>query len=528
MGDLQVLKCSCSEYSTYKGIVYLINDPIRKKSVDFIRGNHKILAIKTLLNLPYRLFIPFYFITETGLAKILGFENTIRLLKLFGYDSNWSRYLIKRKEIPYYQISSASLATVNRKQNNVLDVGCGTGHFFPEIVDNLNPKNIVGIDISFLSLCLSKYFFDDKRTSYVCYDIENILPFNDNEFGFIHMADTLQYIKDKKHLLKDLGRICKKTGTLVIPHTHEKSMPKIIGINKKLAYKFLTNSGFVDINIYTDNNLLANLDLSNLASLSNSDAYNMFASKSSLAKNRLFKKKKFIFVSPHLDDAVLSAFFLIKKLKVADLEVDIVTVFTKGCSEPYPPQAENFLKLSGFDNPKDLFSIFKKEDTTVMKNLGISFSHLDFVDAAFRKDKFGKTIYKDAKKQFSGHIQKEDMVLIRTVADKVGTYIENSNDTVFICPVGIGGHVDHILIREAVKLLNKTTIFWEDYPYNTNPSSVRSFFAQNKKYHLLFKLDKESTSAKQKVIRIYKSQMKALFPYNQITNLNEKYYKTNK
>lgn len=524
LGDFQILKCSCSEYPVYKDIIYLIDNDIRKKSVELIRTNHKILAIKSFLNLPYRVFIPLYLLTQTGIAKILGFENTIKIIKLFGYNADWSHYLLRRKEIPYYQISLASLNLVNQKKSTVLDIGCGVGHFFPEIINKLNPNNIVGIDISFLNLYLAKYFIDNKKLSLICSDVEKSLVFNNRQFDFIHMADTFQYVKNKKLLLTELSRVIKPRGIIVVPHTHEKNIENIKGTSQTLTKDCLTASGFKNVNIVTDNNLLSSLDLGNLAQLTSSDAYSIFASKSFTFKHTILKDKEYIFVSPHLDDAVLSTTFLIKKLKMANLNVNVITVFTKGDNKPYTPQAKNFLKLSEFNNPKDLFNEFKQEDSKTMKKLGVDFTNLGFIDAAFRKDAFRKNIYESSEAQFSGVILEPDKTLIRQIADKIKKHIGNLNDVIFISPLGIGGHADHVITREAIKLLDRPTVYYEEYPYNRHSNNIKSFFSKNKHYKFIFQITNDKAFLKQDLIKIYKSQMFGLFPNKEIDGLDENYY----
>ncbi len=521
---VKVFKCACSEYPAYKDIIYLIDDRIRAKSLDLIRGNHKILAVKTLFNLPYKLFLPLYFLTETGIAKILGYKNTIRILSLLGYDPAWSKYLISRIKIPYYQISSASIDLIDKRSRNILDLGCGTGYFLSEIAARLNPNSIIGADYSFVSLFLAGYFFNNQNITYICCDIEKNLPFGSHLFDFIHVADTLQYIKNKRKLLRELSGTIKKTGILALLHTHKKDISNIKGTNPAVMKNQLRSNGFRDVNVITDNDILINLNIKNLPDLNGSDAFNIFASKSQLPKSLMLNRKRFILVSPHLDDAVLSASSLINKLTEANLKTEVITVFTAGDLAPYTPQGKDFLRQTGFNNPKDLFGVFKKEDTAAMKNLGINFSHLDFIDAAFRKDKKGSNIYLDSQKQFSGIVSGKDSHLIKELAGKIKKHVVNREGVTFFVPLGVGGHVDHVIVRKAVESLKRPVIYWEDYPYNTNPFSVRSFFAQNNKYRLLFKLKKENSSAKQKFIRTYKSQMKVLFPDGKISSLDEKFY----
>lgn len=249
-----------------------------------------------------------------------------------------------------------------------------------------------------------------------------------------------------------------------------------------------------------------------------------FTSKGQISTNNILKNREFYFVSPHLDDAILSASFLIKKLKDANIKIQVITVFTKGSSSPYSPQAEEFIKLSGFKDSYSLFKTFGYENATAMKNLDVKYKHLNFVDAAFRKNKFGKNIYTNSSEQFAGVISEEDELLVSQISNEISKYINSQHNSVFIVPLGVGGHVDHIIARKAIEALNQPIIYWEDYPYNQSNRNIKSFFKKNKNFKLSFKLTNENLNVKKTAIESFKSQMNVLFPKGLISNLDEKYY----
>lgn len=523
---LQILSCKCSKYPVYNDIVYLEQDNISKKAVDRITKGNNVGAIKTLMNLPLRLFLPFYILTQSNIAELLGFENTVRMLMIFGYEPKWSRYLLNRKNIPYYQISLASLELLKKADLDVLDVGCGAGIFLPEITRKLNPHSITCIDHSFFNLYLAKYFFGNINTAFICCDIEKRLPFDDAKYDFVHMSDTFQYVKDKKSLLKELSRIIKKSGLLSVPHTHKESTKTIFGVNKITAKNYLSGCGFKNIKIVNDSVVLVNLNLANITGGLDSDAYSIFASKKVVINSDLCKSKNFVLVSPHLDDAALSAGFLINKLKRAHFPVTILTIFNKGSSGPLTPQAETFIRSSGFKNQKSLFDAFDKEDARAMASLGVGFKHMGFIDAAFRKDERGRSIYNGVAEQFAGIISQKDDGLIKSVFNAIKKTVKRPDNIIFVCPVGIGGHVDHIIVREVVRRFKSPTIYWQDIPYN-NSQNIKTFFSKNKHFNPLFGIDAGIKFSKIKTVKIYKSQMAVLFPDNKIGNLYEKYYSYN-
>lgn len=232
----------------------------------------------------------------------------------------------------------------------------------------------------------------------------------------------------------------------------------------------------------------------------------------------------FIFLSPHLDDAVLSCGALLWKLKNLKKNITILTVFTEGGSRPYSPQAKKFLKECGYINALKLFEDRKKEDKDIARFYNGRFIHLGFVDAAWRRNKEDDHIYKNEKIQFSGKISKEDRSLINEISRKVSLNLLENKDIALFAPLGIGLHADHIIVKEVAKNLKQPVLFWEDFPYNRDLHNTRKFFSINKNYKHLFSIKNEgNNNIKYKAIRLYKSQMKGLFPDGVIPYVPENY-----
>ena len=94
---------------------------------------------------------------------------------------------------------------------------------------------------------------------------------------------------------------------------------------------------------------------------------------------------RYLFVSLHLDDAVLSAGNKIMELKGKGKEVLIVTVFSEFGKKPISKQGKKYLKECGFRDLNKFRYARKKEDEEAMRKLNVIFLHLDFVDGVFRR-----------------------------------------------------------------------------------------------------------------------------------------------
>lgn len=235
--------------------------------------------------------------------------------------------------------------------------------------------------------------------------------------------------------------------------------------------------------------------------------------------------KNFIFLSPHYDDAVLSCGYLIEKLHAYRKDVSVITVFTQTSEEPYTPQALAFLRASGHKDAKVLFHDRQREDVSALRTLGVKYIHLSYVDAAWRKSGWSH-VYPNAKKQFSGSWSRQDNALFRELAMKLQRVIASQYDrkTVVFVPLGVGGHADHILVRDVAKTLNTPVFYWEDFPYSTNRRSYEAFFSKNKNYKTSFEIQPMKKTKKHPAIRHYLSQMNVLFPNGKVPRVPERYY----
>ena len=129
------------------------------------------------------------------------------------FNENYNRYLYKLKKdvlniaIERYQIS------IN---NNVLDIGSGTG-FFIDFYSNFGQKSITGIDITRQSV----KNLEEKYPNYVfeCHDIglDNITL--SDKYNIINVFDVLYHITDPKKFeiaIDNIGKLSQKGAYIFI------------------------------------------------------------------------------------------------------------------------------------------------------------------------------------------------------------------------------------------------------------------------------------------------------------------------
>lgn len=225
--------------------------------------------------------------------------------------------------------------------------------------------------------------------------------------------------------------------------------------------------------------------------------------------------KNYIFISPHLDDAILSAGGLIYELKDKK-KIKIITVFTKA-SDKNNSSIQKYVRSCNRSNSRELFFDREKEDERLCQYLKINYLHLGFTDALWRnshrsiKDVFNKKI----------NSTKEEKDLEKKIVHKLKKAIKNEKGSIIFAPLSIGGHIDHIIINKICRENYTNVIYWEDYPYNLKSSFSEELVKKNGLSCFEFG---KNLLIKERLIKFYKSQISILFNGNPIKLKKERYY----
>jgi len=110
-------------------------------------------------------------------------------------------------------------AVGNLKGKIVLEAGCGDGFFIPNLLRK-NPKKVIGIDISRWLIDIAKKEIKVKNVEFYQMNLRKRLNFRDNVFDVIVSYNVLQEIKDISIPLREMTRVLKKRGKLIISIIH--------------------------------------------------------------------------------------------------------------------------------------------------------------------------------------------------------------------------------------------------------------------------------------------------------------------
>jgi len=169
---------------------------------------------------------------------------------------------------------------------------------------------------------------------------------------------------------------------------------------------------------------------------------------------------RWIYLSPHLDDAVLSAGGLIYEQTQSGIPVEIWTFMCGYAPEDaVSPFAEAMHQQWGFSSAEETTRSRREEDKNAASVVGASVVHFDFLDCIYRQKPSGEWLYSE----ISVPPFPEDTDLPRQIADAISARL--LPDDVVVAQLSVGSHVDHVLVRQAAELLGRPLLYDIDVPY---------------------------------------------------------------
>ena len=213
---------------------------------------------------------------------------------------------------------------------------------------------------------------------------------------------------------------------------------------------------------------------------------------------------RWIYLSPHLDDAALSAGGLIHDQTQSGIPVEIWTFM---CGYPpngeHSPMAQMLHKLWGFSSAEETVRERRKEDQNAAAILGATTVHFDFLDCIYRRGADGEWLYPEI--FVAPH--EADAGLPAQIAEAISSRLKP--DDVPVCQLSVGSHVDHVLVRQAAELLGKPLRYDIDVPYVFyKPQELESKAAgMRESIHLVTETGLKSW---QEAVLAYKSQISTL------------------
>ncbi len=169
---------------------------------------------------------------------------------------------------------------------------------------------------------------------------------------------------------------------------------------------------------------------------------------------------RWIYLSPHLDDAVLSAGGLIYEQTKSGTPVEIWTFMCGFAPEDaVSPFAALMHEQWGFSSAEETTRSRREEDKSAAAIVGAKAVHFDFLDCIYRRSPNHDWLYSE----ISVPPHTEDADIPKRMADLVSARL--MPDDVLVTQLSVGSHVDHVLVRQAAELLGRPILYDIDIPY---------------------------------------------------------------
>ena len=142
---------------------------------------------------------------------------------LFESANPFLRYVEKMRAKTIVKLANVS------KHDSVIDVGCGEGYILSLLP---KAKKSIGLDISKVALNRAKKFLQNRKDIELLLGDGQNIRFEDDSFDVVICSEMLEHIPNPHAVIKELHRILKPNGNLVVSIPDESRIKQIMQIVK--------------------------------------------------------------------------------------------------------------------------------------------------------------------------------------------------------------------------------------------------------------------------------------------------------
>lgn len=215
-----------------------------------------------------------------------------------------------------------------------------------------------------------------------------------------------------------------------------------------------------------------------------------------------------IYLSPHFDDAVLSCGGLVWEQSQAGRRVRVWTICAgdpdPGALSPFAQSLHERWKTGSRATAKR-----REEDALACRLLGAIPRHFPFADCIYRRSPGDGSPYYPSQEAIFGPLHPAESRLVDDLADLLQRELPDPVN--LVCPLTIGGHADHRLVRAAAEALKLPLWYYADYPYVLAEADGAEGLRDDLE-PVLFPVSVAGMEAWQGAIAAYASQISSFWP----------------
>lgn len=171
---------------------------------------------------------------------------------------------------------------------------------------------------------------------------------------------------------------------------------------------------------------------------------------------------EWIYLSPHFDDIALSCGGLVwEQVKSGDK----VSIWTICAGKPPPEPLSSYAQSihERWETSREPVSVRWAEDMISSQRMGASPRYFSIPDAIYRRSSMDDSPLYTSESELFGDLCLEEAGLVDTLTAELQKALPPTSE--LVCPMALGGHVDHRLVRSAARELSLRMWYYADYPY---------------------------------------------------------------
>lgn len=216
-----------------------------------------------------------------------------------------------------------------------------------------------------------------------------------------------------------------------------------------------------------------------------------------------------LYLSPHLDDAVLSCGGRIAAAAARGERVLVATLFTADEPVEAPSPLAADLRRWWRLPAGEVMKARRAEDEIAVRSLGAEPLHLGLAEAPYRFSPDGAPLYPSLASLY-GRLAAQDEPAIAAAAARIG---ELPSARWVAVPLGVGGHVDHLAVRRAAEASGRELAYYEEFPYSEwKWFAIRRALGERSSWAAeVLPLSPELVERRLRAIQAYASQVPSMF-----------------
>ena len=218
---------------------------------------------------------------------------------------------------------------------------------------------------------------------------------------------------------------------------------------------------------------------------------------------------QWIYLSPHFDDIALSCGGLVWEQNNTE---DSASIWTICAGDPPPGEFSEFAQSlhNRWETLEEAAAERRREDQASCRVLRADYIYYDLPDCIYRPGGMQGRFYYASEEAIFGQVHPDEQSLIARLASRFHQALPG--DANLVCPLTLGGHVDHRLTRLAAESLGIPLWYYADYPYVINLQDPFRALRNAGWKSQIFPVSSTGLAAWQESVAAHRSQISTFWP----------------